>query len=139
MGCSYGGITKHSYITCQPPDRAFVGLLLCLAIMEFVVALIASVLTCIFSCCGGNNCCDGSQQGNELYIYSNCPGKKRFSLKWLLKSLLVSCCLISQIVLFFPSSYYTFCEKLSILSYRKLTITKCSENLEHFAYQTAIL
>ena len=81
MECSCGGITKHSYITCQPPGRVIVGLLLCLAIMEFVVDLIASVFSCIFSCCGGNNCCDGSQKGNELYIYSNCPGKKGFSLK----------------------------------------------------------
>ena len=95
---------KDSYIACQPPGRAFVGLLLCLAITEFIVALIASVFTCIFSCCGGYNCCDGSQQGNELYIYRNCPEKRGFSLKELVEWLLVSCCLISQIVLFFHSN-----------------------------------
>ena len=74
---------------------------MCLAIAEFTIALIASVFTCIFFCCGGNNCCDGSQQGNELYIYRNCPEKREFSLKELLESLLVSFCLISQIVLYF--------------------------------------
>ena len=69
MECSYSDRIKQSYIACRPPGRAFVGLLLCLAITEFLVALIASVFTCIFSCCGGNNCCDGSQQGNELYTH----------------------------------------------------------------------
>ena len=45
MECSYNEFIKHSYIACRPHGRAFVGLLLCLAITEFLVALIASVLT----------------------------------------------------------------------------------------------
>ena len=115
---------KDSYIACQPPGRAFVGLLLCLAITEFIVALIASIFTCIFTCCGGNNCCDGSQQGNELYIYRNCPEKRVFSLKKLVKffkSLLVSCCLISQIVLFFHSNISHSVKNL--ISYRIENLT----------------
>ena len=70
MECDDDDFRKPSYVACRAPGRALVGLLLCLAITEFLVALIASVFTCIFSCCGGNNCCDGSHQGNELYTYS---------------------------------------------------------------------
>lgn len=45
--------------------EAILGILLCLAITEFIVALIAAIFSCIFACCGGNGCCDGSPQGKE--------------------------------------------------------------------------
>ena len=46
--------------------EAIVGALLCLGITEFIVALIAAIFSCIFACCGGNGCCDGSLQGREF-------------------------------------------------------------------------
>ena len=46
--------------------EAIVSVLLCLAITEFIVALIAAIYSCIFACCSGNDCCDGFLQGKEF-------------------------------------------------------------------------
>ena len=46
--------------------EAIVSVLLCLGITEFIVALIAAVYSCIFACCGGNDCCNGFLQGKEF-------------------------------------------------------------------------
>ena len=56
----------HRAIYCRPTIEAIVGVVLCLGITEFIVALIAAIFTCIFACCGGNGCCDDSLEGKEF-------------------------------------------------------------------------
>ena len=46
--------------------EAIMGALLCLGITEFIRTLIGAIFSCIFACCGGNCCCDGSLQGKEF-------------------------------------------------------------------------
>ena len=53
-------------VYCSPTFEAILGVLLCLGITEFIVALIAAIFTCIFACCGGNGCCDDALEGKEI-------------------------------------------------------------------------